>query len=80
MRVEVYKSRDGEWYLKDKMELIEIIERKPFHRGFLGNFVPHYCRYKGQVYSIYGSIDHAYIHGYSNDAYICIDRPLMKYC
>lgn len=46
------------------------INRKPFNKGFMGNFVPHYCRYKNEVHLIIGSIDYAYMHGYENDARI----------
>lgn len=79
MKIKVYSSNKEtkEWYLKDKLKYLETINRKPFHKGFFGNFVPHYCRYQNQVYQIYGSIDSAYMHGYDNDAYINIDRPLQ---
>jgi len=49
---------------------IKTIQREPFNKGFVGNFVPHWCRYKGKIWLIKGSIDHAYMHGYENDAYI----------
>jgi len=51
---------------------VETIERKPFNKGFFGNFVPHYCRYKNEVYAIQGSIDYAYMHGFNNDASIIV--------
>ena len=78
MEIKVYKSnkKTKEWYRESELEYIETIERKPFHKGFFGNFIPYYCRYKNKVYSIYGSIDSSYMHGYDNDAYINIDRPL----
>ena len=55
------------------MEEIELINRIPFNRGFIGNFVPHYCRYQSKVHLIRGSIDYSYMHGFDNDAYIVID-------
>lgn len=53
MKIEVRK--DG--------QPVETVERKPFHKGFFGNFVPHYVRYKTQVYLLHGGIDYAYMHG-----------------
>lgn len=44
------------------LELVETINRKPFHKGFVGNFVPHYCRYKNKEYYVFGGIDYAYMH------------------
>lgn len=77
MEIKVYRSntKTGEWYIEDQLEYIKTINRKPFNKGFFGNFVPHYCRYKTKVYQIFGSIDYAYMHGYDNDAYINIDKP-----
>jgi hypothetical protein len=84
MKVKVFRRIDKDmqfhYYLdsfgKDvtyNLEHIEDIDRKIFHKGFVGNFVPHYCRYKNKVHSVHGSIDHAYMHGYNYDAYIVIE-------
>jgi hypothetical protein len=54
-------------------QLIETIDRVPFNKGFIGNFVPHWCRYKNQRHLIRGSIDYSYMHGYDNDAFIVLD-------
>lgn len=66
MEIDVYRKNS------DKQNKVCTITRKPFIKGFFGNFVPHYCRYKRQVYMIQGSIDYAYMHGYEEDAYIVI--------
>lgn len=55
------------------LTVLETIDRKPFNKGFMGNFVPHWARYKGKEYLVHGSIDYAYMHGFDNDAYIVID-------
>ena len=62
MKIKVYKNK----------KLVEVIDRKPFNRGFIGNFIPHWCRYKGKEHLIHGSIDHAYLQGYQDDAYIIL--------
>jgi len=83
MKVKVFRRIDKDMmfhYYPDKegnpvtynLEHIEDIDRKVFHKGFVGNFVPHWCRYKNKEYSVHGSIDHAYMHNYNNDAYIVI--------
>lgn len=56
------------------MKFIETIKCKPFNKGFVGNFVPHWCKYKGKNYLIRGSIDYSYMHGYDNDAYIILPK------
>ena len=75
MRIRVYKKCDRH-YIPDEnckdCELIETIDRKPFNKGFIGNFIPHWVRYKNEKHLILGSIDYAYMHGYENDAYIAI--------
>ena len=71
MKIKVYKSEKS-YYLKNE-EYIETVNRKSFNKGFVGNFVPHYCRYKNKIYTVLGSIDHAYMHGFDNDAYIIVD-------
>ncbi len=63
-------SLDGDHY---NLAVVEVIDRKPFHKGFCGNFVPHWVRYKCKKYLVHGSIDSAYMHGYRNDAYIVIN-------
>ena len=70
MRIKVFTS--DQKYLLQNEELIDTIERKPFNKNFFGNFVPHWCRYKKKVYLVQGSIDHAYMHGFDDDAYIII--------
>ena len=70
MRIKVFTS-DQKFLLQNE-ELIETIDRKPFNKGFFGNFVPHWCRYKKKVYLVHGSIDYAYMHGFDDDAYIII--------
>ena len=59
--------------LDKEKKFIETIYRKPFNKGFLGNFIPHWCRYKRKVYLVRGSIDYSYMHGYDNDAYIVVE-------
>ena len=75
MRIRVYKKCDRH-YIPDEnckdCELIETIDHKPFNRGFIGNFVPQWCRYKNEEHLILGSIDCSYMHGYDDDAYIAI--------
>ena len=80
IKIKVYRSNrsTGEWHRESELEYIETITRVPFHKGFFGNFVPHFCRYKNKVYPIYGSIDSSYMHGYYEDAYINIDRPYKE--
>ena len=51
-------------------EVVENIERKPFHNGFVGNFIPHWVRYKGKEHLLKGGIDYAYMHGMPNELYI----------
>ena len=70
MKIKVFKS-DAEHFLSNEI-LVEEIDRKPFNSGFMGNFIPHWCRYKNRVYLIHGSIDYAYMHGFDDDAYIII--------
>ena len=76
MKINVCKKIDKSKYQcwpDYNLELIETIDRKPFNKGFIGNFVPHWARYKNEVYLVHGSIDHAYMHGFDNDAYIVIN-------
>lgn len=70
MEIKVYTS-DASYYLENE-ELVDTIDRKPFNKGFVGNFIPHWARYKNQEYLIQGSIDYAYMHGFNNDAHIII--------
>jgi len=70
MKIKVYRSERA-YYLKNEI-LVEEVNRKPFNKGFVGNFVPHWCRYKGKKYLVQGSIDHAYMHGFEDDAYIIV--------
>lgn len=65
MKIEARENIPGLFY-KD-CPLVEVIDRKPFHRGFLGNFVPHYARYKGKVYLLRGDLDYAYMHGHDEE-------------
>jgi hypothetical protein len=69
MRIEVRNGSYGR-----HTAVIEIIERKPFHKGFVGNFVPHWVRYKGKTYLLKGGIDYAYMHGEPLEAYIDISN------
>jgi len=52
--------------------VVETIERKPFTKGWLGNFIPVYVRYKCKIYSLKGGWDYAYMHGEPSEAYITI--------
>jgi len=63
------QNGNGEHY---NLKEIEIINRKPFNRGFFGNFVPHYVRYKNKEYILHGGIDYAYMHGQPSFNYIVI--------
>ena len=75
MKIQVCKKKDESkhhCWPDYNLDLIETINRKPFNKGFFGNFVPHWCRYKNQEYLVHGSIDHAYMHGFDNDAYIVV--------
>lgn len=51
-------------------KVIEVIKRIPFHKGFVGNFVPVYVRYKSKVYFLHGGWDYAYMHGTPTEAWI----------
>lgn len=55
---------------KDTGNSLGTIERKPFHKGFVGNFVPHWVRYLCKVYQLQGGWDTAYIRGKPDEAYI----------
>lgn len=55
-------------------KFIEVIERIPFHRGFVGNFVPVYVRYKGKEYFLEGGWDYAYMHGTPERAWITLKK------
>ena len=60
--------------VRDKNEkVVEIIDRKIFNKGFVGNFVPHWARYKGKVYLVKGGIDYAYMHGDPLETYIVVE-------
>lgn len=76
MKIQVCKKIDPEKYHHDdNREVIETIERKPFNRGFIGNFVPHWCKYKGREYLIHGGIDYAYMHDVDETGfYIIVDE------
>ena len=66
-----YDPYKGEHY---NLTEIETIDRKPFNKGFVGNFVPHWCRYKNKVYLIHGGIDYSYMHDVDvNGMYIVVD-------
>jgi len=65
MKIEVRTKKGG--------KLIKTIERKPFHNGFVGNFVPHWVRYKGKEYLLCGGIDSAYIQSKEIEAYIEVE-------
>jgi len=56
----------------DKGDVITAINRKIFNKGFCGNFVPHFARYKNKVYQVQGGIDYAYMHGTPDEFYITI--------
>lgn len=85
MKIEVYKKcekhyipHSGKFLFENEEEcpdckMIETIDRKPFNKGWFGNFVPYWCRYKRKLYLIHGSIDYSYMHGYALDAYIVIE-------
>jgi len=47
---------------KGSRKLIEVIERKPIAKC-IGNFNPHWVRYKNEMHLVLGGIDYAYIHG-----------------
>ena len=51
-------------------KVIEVIKRTPFHKGFVGNFVPVYVRYNSQPYFLHGGWDYAYMHGTPTEAWI----------
>ena len=50
--------------------VLKTINRKPFNRGFVGNFVPHWVRYNKEEYLLKGGIDSAYIQGEPVENYI----------
>lgn len=77
MRIKVY-SFDPDHYIPEENHYIETIERKPFNRGWMGNFVPHWTRYKRNIYLVKGSLSYSYMHGYDNDAYIVINEPIRE--
>ncbi len=62
--VKVYES-DANYQLKNE-KLVTIINRVVYHRGWVGNFVPHFCRYKNQEYQVFGGIDYGYMHEHDN--------------
>lgn len=49
--------------VKHNDQTIGVIDRIPFNKGFFGNFIPHWARYKGKEYLVQGGIDYAYMHG-----------------
>jgi len=51
-------------------KVIETIKRIPFNLGFMGNFVPHWVRYKSNEYLLKGGIDSSYIQEWDNKGYI----------
>ncbi len=76
MKISVRKFTGKGSYLNVENSIeIEVIKRIPFNKGFFGNFVPHFCRYKKKIYTIQGSIDYAYMHGFENDSFIIINKP-----
>jgi hypothetical protein len=62
---------EGEHY---NLRVLEFIKRKPYHKGMVGNFCPHYCKYEHREWLIHGSVDYAYMHGYSGDAHIIVEE------
>lgn len=80
MRIHVCKKIDPDKhhsfdpYVKDhyNLEEISIIERKPFNKGSVGNFIPHFCRYKNKKYLVHGGIDYAYMHDVNPDGFYIV--------
>lgn len=62
------KLEQGKYHAYDSvgkhynLRVLETINRKPFNKGFVGNFVPHWVRYKTKKYLVHGGIDYAYMH------------------
>lgn len=53
---------------------VGVIDRKLFNKGFCGNFVPHWVRYKRKQFLVHGGIDYAYMHNVEmNGFYIVIN-------
>ena len=47
---EVYNPKT---YKREGGEILDTIERKPFHKGWFGNFVPVYVRYQQKEYLLH---------------------------
>lgn len=78
MKIKVFRY-DQDHYIPDEKYYEKTINRKPFHNGFVGNFVPHFTRYNRSLYLIHGSIDSAYMQGYDDDAYIVLGQEIKTY-
>jgi len=50
--------------------IVDTIQRIPFNRGFVGNFVPVWVRYNRKEYLLQGGWDYAYMHGTPSEAWI----------
>ena len=76
MKIQVYKKCKKHYRPEPEKnsccEFIETIDRKVYNRGMVGNFVPHFCRYRKEEHLVLGSIDYSYMHGYDDDAYIAV--------
>jgi len=59
---------------KNTKELLTTIERKPFHNGMCGNFLPHWVRYKKKEYLLHGGIDSSYIQEWDGEGYIEVEN------
>ena len=64
--------------VRSKGKVLKVINRKPFHNGFVGNFVPHWVRYNKKEYLLKGGIDSAYIQGEPPEAYIEVEAYLTN--
>ena len=54
-------------------KVLGMINRKPFNRGMMGNFCPHWVRYKKKEYLLHGGIDSSYIQDKQIEAYIEVE-------
>ncbi len=53
---------------------VGVIDRKVFNKGFFGNFVPHWARYKGKELLVHGGIDYNYMHNIDvNGLYVVVN-------
>ena len=62
MKIEVRTKKNG--------KVLKVIDRTPFHNGFVGNFVPHWVRYNTKEYLLRGGMDCAYLQGEPLENYI----------